>query len=241
MSLFSTLLILLSFTLLNFIGTLLCTFLCTPFTPLISLKTHAQAQKNVPKKQLTMGEIVSSESSLFWKLEIPPTRFDGFFCESVTRQFESDPEPCSQQDHIWKCAFTENMINGVATVDIVIRRVEVKKKGDSSSPSLSSPSSSSEGHQQEQQEHASSSHSQTQTQTQTQMQDQQEHDQVQRQLGQGQQPLPLTKDDRSARIHYKTIALHTPKTLAPLMYMFLDGSSTGDIPIRGKSSMHSLS
>ncbi|KAG0284998.1 hypothetical protein BGZ97_007976 [Linnemannia gamsii] len=33
-------------------------------------------------------------------------------------------------------------------------------------------------------------------------------------------------------IHYKTIALHTPKTLAPLMAMFLDGSSTGDIPIR---------
>ncbi|KAG9069080.1 hypothetical protein KI688_009973 [Linnemannia hyalina] len=75
-----------------------------------------------------MGDIISSESSLFWRLEIPPTRFDGFFCESVTRQFESDSEPCSQQDHIWKCAFTENMINGVATIDIVIQRIEVKKK-----------------------------------------------------------------------------------------------------------------
>lgn len=183
-----------------------------------------------------MGEKVSSESSLFWKLEIPPTRFDGFFCESVTRQFESDPEPCSQQDHIWTCAFTENMINGAATVDIVIRRVEVKKKGRFSSPSLSSPPPPSETHQQEQQEHSSSSHSQTQAQ----MQDQQEHDQLQRQQGQVHQLLPPTKDDRPARIHYKTIALHTPKTLAPLMYMFLDGSSTGDTPIRGKSSSHSL-
>lgn len=188
-----------------------------------------------------MRDIVSSESSLFWKLTIPPTRFDGFFCESVTRQFESDPEPCSQEGHFWKCAFTENMINGVATIDIVIRRIEVKQKGSSSSPSLSSPSSPSEGHQQEQQEHSSASHSQAQTQTQTHMQDQQEHDQLQRQQGHGHQQLLQTRDDRPTRIHYKTIALHTPKTMAPLMFMFLDGSSTGDTPIRGKSSSHSLS
>ncbi|KAF9549529.1 hypothetical protein EC957_003479 [Mortierella hygrophila] len=176
-----------------------------------------------------MGDIISSESSLFWRLNIPPTRFDGFFCESVTRQFESDPEPCSQQDHIWKCVFTENMINGVATIDIVIQRVEVKKKNGSSSPF--------EGRQQGQQEHSSSSHSQMQTL----MQDQQEHDQLQRQQGQERQQLSPTKDNRPAQIHYKTIALHTPKTLAPLMSIFLDGSTAGNTPIRGKSSSHTLS
>ncbi|KAF9152228.1 hypothetical protein BG015_005619, partial [Linnemannia schmuckeri] len=189
-----------------------------------------------------MSDIVSPESSLFWKLTIPPTQFDGFFCESVTRHFESEPEPCSQLSHIWKCAFTENMINGVATIDIVIQRAEIKKKGGSPF-SLSPPSSfPSGGHQQqqhhqqqEQQERSSSSQSQsqtqTQTQTQTQMQDQQVHNQRQGQQGQGQQ-LPPTKYDMPARIHYKTIALHTPKTLAPLMSMFLDGVSTGDTPIR---------
>ena len=240
-----TLFTLLSFKLLTFIVTLLCTpFIgfCTPFTSLFSLKTYTYTQNKSTwlgggkKEHHTMGDIVSSESSLFWRLKIPPTQFDGFFCESVTRQFESDPEPCSKQDHIWKCAFTENMINGVATIDIVIQRIEVKKKGGSSSPYLSSPSSPSEGHQQEQQEHSSSSHSQTQSQ----MEDQQEHNQLQRHQGQGQHQLP-TIDDRPARIHYKTIALHTPKTMAPLMSMFLDGSSTGDTPIRGKSSSYSLS
>ncbi|KAF8942213.1 hypothetical protein BGZ47_006699 [Haplosporangium gracile] len=192
-----------------------------------------------------MSDIVSPESSLFWKLTIPPIRFDGFFCESVTRQFESEPEPCSQQSHIWKCAFTENMINGVATIDIVIQRAEIKKKGGSPT-SLPSPSSSpSGGHQQrqrhqqqEQQEHTSSS--QAQSQTQTQMQDQQVYDQQQGQQSRGQLLSP-TKNDMPTQIHYKTIALHTPKTLAPLMSMFLDGASTGNTPIRGKSSSLFLS
>jgi hypothetical protein len=203
-----------------------------------------------------MGDIVSSEGSLFWRLTIPPTRFDGFFCESVTRQFESEPEPYGHQDHIWKCDFTENMINGVATVDIVIHRVEIKTKRGSGEDEGDKPASSGDRqqHQQQQEHHqqqkqkqelgssaAAASHSQTHTKTQPQLQVQQEHAQQQEQpeqeqkhqQKQQQRQLSSTKNNMPVPIHYKTIALHTPKTLAPLMAMFLDGSSTGDIPIRG--------
>lgn len=208
-----------------------------------------------------MSDMVSSESSLFWRLTIPPTRFDGFFCESVTHQFQSEPEPYSPQDHIWKCGVTESMINGVATVDIVIQRVEIKRKdgpvedengGDEGDKPSSSEShqkhqrQQGRHHQQEQEQEleygspssAAVSHSQTQMQSQSHVQ--QQHDQPQGQQGQRkqqkqqQQSLP-TKNGMPGRIHYKTIALHTPKTLAPLMAMLLDGSSTGDTPIRGKS------
>ncbi|ORZ07313.1 hypothetical protein BCR41DRAFT_388998 [Lobosporangium transversale] len=65
------------------------------------------------------------ESGLFWKLAIKPTQFKGYFCEPVTRQFESELEPCNRHDYRWRCIFTENMINGKTTIDIVIQPAQV--------------------------------------------------------------------------------------------------------------------
>ncbi|KAF9957774.1 hypothetical protein BGZ70_009409 [Mortierella alpina] len=72
----------------------------------------------------THRDSILTESSFFWKIEVEPTRFPNPFCESVTRFFVSEPEPCGQQDYRWKCSFTENMINGKATIDIEIWRVK---------------------------------------------------------------------------------------------------------------------
>ncbi|CAO3563508.1 unnamed protein product [Mortierella alpina] len=72
----------------------------------------------------THRDFILTESSFFWKIEVEPTRFPDPFCESVTRFFVSEPEPCGQQDHRWKCSLTENMINGKATIDIEIWRVK---------------------------------------------------------------------------------------------------------------------
>ncbi|KAF9132739.1 hypothetical protein BGW39_011443 [Mortierella sp. 14UC] len=160
-----------------------------------------------------MGDIVSSESSLFWKLSVPPTKFDGYFCESVTREFESDPEPCSLQDHFWKCSFTENMINGVATIDIVIQRIMIKSSSSSSEGGGGESPSGRRG------EPSSSSFSTQQQQEQQQQGDQPQEREQEQGREHGQQHA---SDSMPAPIHYKTIAMHTPKTLAPLMSMFLD-------------------
>ncbi|KAF9096625.1 hypothetical protein BGX23_010801 [Mortierella sp. AD031] len=203
-----------------------------------------------------MDDVVLSESSLFWALRIVPTRFDGYFCESVTRIYESDLEPCARQDHCWKCSVTENMINGVATIDLVIQRIPIeyssrfssssaqpenknndedddKEEGEREEEGESSAAGSSRGEQKQRQSHQQQEqrHGQHKHQEQEQEQEQQREQDQQAQTGQssqGQAEIP-------SRIHYKTIALHTPKTLAPLMSMFFDSNSSGETPIRGKS------
>ncbi|KAG0326200.1 hypothetical protein BGZ99_009907 [Dissophora globulifera] len=157
---------------------------------------------------MAAGDTVTSESTLFWKLLIKPTEFHGHFCESVTRHFESEPEPCSRQDHRWKISFTENMTNGVATTDIAIYRIRVE-------PPLppfqqqrqQRPGQGQQHHVRDQEEKAASlAQSRPQESPQARL-------------------LP-------PRIHYKTIVLHTPRRLIPIIPIFLDKTAREDVPIR---------
>ncbi|KAG0260900.1 hypothetical protein BG011_001554 [Mortierella polycephala] len=69
---------------------------------------------------------VLGESSLSFWINLEPTQFRGQFCEPVTRQLVFGGGPSSDQAHQWVVAFTENMINGVVTVDIDVWRIEAE-------------------------------------------------------------------------------------------------------------------
>ncbi|KAF8928031.1 hypothetical protein BGZ58_009940 [Dissophora ornata] len=94
------------------------------FAALLPPKSLNHYNPSPGKRAMATGDVVTSEDSLFWKLTIKPTQFPANFCESVTRYFETEPErdPCSWQGR-WRMSFTENMINGVVTIDIEIMRV----------------------------------------------------------------------------------------------------------------------
>lgn len=163
-------------------------FLILPHTSLLlhaSLSTLLlQLSPFSPSYTMAIGDSVISESTLFWKLMIKPTRFRGSFCEPVTRYFESEPEPCGRQEYRWMCSFTEQMINSTASIDIEFWRVRID-------PTVSQQEGSS-------------------------------------------QSLQAENQLDPSFVRYRTISLHTPKKLAPIVSIFLPRGSRSDQLYRGK-------
>ncbi|KAF9359163.1 hypothetical protein BGX26_013016 [Mortierella sp. AD094] len=188
---------------------------------------------------MTTGDIVTSESTLFWKLTIEPTRFSNSFCESITRYFESEPEPSSRQDYRWKCSFTEHMINGAASVDIEIWRIRV------SSPQGQQQGTKSQNRKLDVDERQSLVNGGSNVQI-SELPLQQimptpvfgtkrvmERENNIQQTHEG-SPQKAPSQDISLRIRqisYKTIAIHAPTKLTPIISMLLNNTGRGDTPI----------
>ncbi|KAF9202415.1 hypothetical protein BGZ49_007429, partial [Haplosporangium sp. Z 27] len=192
---------------------------------------------------MTARDVVTSESTIFWKLIIDPTQFSNYYCESVTRYFESEPEPSIPQGYRWKCSFTENMINGTASVDIEIWRSRVP-------PLLEHQRTQSQAFCQAFDQNIEEQLSQTkgeqipdhdvdissakegegnaqQTQEESYQQARSQDSSLLMRLGQSTPP----------QISYRSIAIHTRNKLAPIVSMILDSPLRDDTPVRGKLSL----
>ncbi|KAF9402034.1 hypothetical protein BGX21_011458 [Mortierella sp. AD011] len=192
---------------------------------------------------MVTGDIVTSESTFFWKLTIEPTRFSNSFCESITRYFESEPEPTSLQDYRWKLSFTEHMINGTASVDIEIWRMVVSlSQGQPQDQNNTKPQNSeldAEGRQSLENEGDNVQMSELPFQqitptpvfgikrvVETESNIQQTHEEsLQKVSSQDISP-------RIRQINYKTIAIHAPTKLTPIISMFLNNTGGCSTPVR---------
>ncbi|KAG0033310.1 hypothetical protein BGZ81_008780 [Podila clonocystis] len=151
-----------------------------------------------------MDDQIRSESSFFWKLSIQPTVFTAPFCESVKRSFHFEPKSRGKASHLWQCDIIEDMINGVATMAIDIHRASFESS--STLPPVSASVAVMDLSQRNRSEVL-------------------------------EQPLQLKQEDQeslrgtSNDVEYKTISIHTPKYLTPLMSNFLRGRSTDSIRV----------
>ncbi|KAF9997102.1 hypothetical protein BGZ79_009169 [Entomortierella chlamydospora] len=197
---------------------------------------------------MATGDIVTSESTFFWKLTIEPTRFSNSFCESITRYFESEPEPSSLQDYHWKLSFAEHMINGTASVDIEIWRIRV---------------SSSQGQQQDR-NNTKLQNSELDAEERQSLANEGDNVQISELLFQQITPTPVLSSKRVAeresniqqtheeslqkapsqdisprirQISYKTIAIHAPTKLTPIISMFLNNTGGCGTPFRDASDI----
>ncbi|KAF9331957.1 hypothetical protein BG006_005190 [Podila minutissima] len=149
-----------------------------------------------------MDDQIRSESSFSWKLSIQPTMFTAPFCESIKRSFHFEPKSSDKAPHLWQCDIIEDMINGVATVAIDIHRANFEIS--STSPPPTGPVAVMGLSQRSRSEVL-------------------------------EQPLQLEQEDQeyspgtSKDVEYRTISIHTPKYLSPLMWAFLHGRSTDSI------------
>ncbi|KAF9116100.1 hypothetical protein BGX27_004898 [Mortierella sp. AM989] len=215
-----------------------------------TLKHHCPGVRYKVREGDTMAtrDIVTSESTFFWKLIVEPTRFPCNFCESVTRYFESEPEPSSHRDYCWKCSFTEHMINGTASIDIEVWRTRVSPPQECQQPhnqpwnlartldveeSLPRRKGDNVMHKSEsplRQRTPALDVDNSQA-----MEEKEESNQQAQSQGINLQ----INDERPTppQISYKAIAIHTPAKLAPIVAMFLNNTMKDNLSARDASSI----